>query len=169
MSINFFYADSPNPVTHSARDFFTTSHILLEFQRSYHEHVYPHTNAEASVFEFVFQSPKSQIGGTVVDLKVLFVKLELKLVSKSGAAKENTTETQTKRTFLFNNLGQSLFQKVEVELNGASDFSANNLHPYRSILEVDLSHERVTKEGLLGTQGRFYDHHPSDIDDETNF
>ena len=43
---------------------------------------YPHTNADAPVLEFQFQGPETEIVGTVVDLKNLPVKLELKVVNK---------------------------------------------------------------------------------------
>ena len=58
--------------------------------------------------------------------------------------KKGTAETQTKRSVFMNNLGQRLFQNVEVALNGTSVSSSNNLHPFKTILEVDLSHEPVT-------------------------
>ena len=95
MSTNFIYAEPPNSVTHSALDFFKSSQILIDFQRSYQEHVHPHTsfralntNAHVPVLEFEFQGPKTEIGRTVVDMKNLFVQLELKLVDKSGAVKK---------------------------------------------------------------------------------
>ena len=166
MSTNFIYADPPNSVTHSALDFFTTSRILIDFQRSYHEQVYPHTNADAPVLEFEFQGPKTEIS---IDLKNLFLKLVLKLVHKTGVVKKDgTAEAQTKRPLFINNLGQSLFQNVEVILNGTSVSSSNNLHPYKAILEADLSHEPITKEGILRAQGYFYEPDPSDINDETD-
>ena len=169
MSTNFIYADPPNSVTHSALDFFTTSRILIDFQRSYHEQVYPHTNADAPVLEFEFHGPKTEISGTVIDLKNLFLKLELKLVHKSGVVKKDgTAEAQTKRPLFINNLGQSLFQNVEVILNGTSVSSSNNLHPYKAILEAALSHEPIAKEGILRAQGYFYEPDPSDIIDETD-
>ena len=169
MSTNFIYADPPNSVTHSALDFFTTSRILIDFQRSYHEQVYPHTNADAPVLEFEFQGPKTEISGTVIDLKNLFLKVELKLVHKSGVVKKDgTAEAQTKRPLFINNLGQSLFHNVEVILNGTSVSSSNNLHPYKAILEADLSHQPITKEVILRAQGYFYEPDPSDINDETD-
>ena len=83
MSTNFMYADLANSVAHSALDFFT-SQMLIDFPRSYHEKVYPHTKADAPFLEFHFQGPKTEIDGTVVDLKTLLVKLKIKLVNKVG-------------------------------------------------------------------------------------
>ena len=169
MSTNFIYADPPNSITHSVLDFFTTSPILIDFQRSYHEQFYPHTNADAPVFEFEFQGPKTAISGTVIDLKNLFLKLEVKLVHKSGVVKKDgTAEAQTKRPLFINNLGQILFQNVEVILNGTSVSSSNNLHHYKAILEADLSHESITNERILRTQWYFYEPDPSDNNVETD-
>ena len=55
MSTTSVYADPPDSVTHSALDFFTTGQILIDFQRSYHEHVDQHKHADAPVLEFEFQ------------------------------------------------------------------------------------------------------------------
>ena len=164
MSTNFIYADPPNSVWHPALDFFTTSQILIDFQRCYHEQVYPHTNADAPVLEFEFQGPKTEISGTVIDLKNLFLKLEVKPVHKNGAVKRDGT----KRRLFINNLGHNLFQNVEVVLNGTSVSSSNLLHPYKAMLDVDLSHEPIIREGILRTQGYFYGPDPSDIDDGTD-
>ena len=65
-------------------------------------------------------------------------------------------------------LGESLFQNAEVVLNGTSGSSSNNLHLYKAILEADLSHEPITKGGILQTQRYFYEPDPSHINDETD-
>ena len=57
---------------------------------------------------------------------------------------------------------------MEVVLNGTSVSSSNNLHPYKAILEPDLFHEPITKEGILRAQAYFYEPDPSDIIDETD-
>ena len=51
----------------------------MDFQRGYHEDVFPPTSADAPVLEFDFQGAKTDIGGTVIDLVNLFLKLEVKL------------------------------------------------------------------------------------------
>ena len=103
--------------------------------------------------DFEFQDPKTEISGTVIDLKNLFVKLELKLVHKSGPAeKDGTAEAPTKRSLFANNLGQSLFQNVDIILNGKSVSSSNNLQPYKAILEADLYQEPITKDGKKNTR-----------------
>ena len=104
MSTDLLYVDPPNSVIHSALNFFTTIQVLIDFERSYHEQVYRHTSLDAPVLRFEFQGPKTEIGGTVVDLKKLLIKLKLKLDNKSGAAKKGTAETQTKRSLCINNL-----------------------------------------------------------------
>ena len=117
--------------------------------------------------EYEFQGPEIEIGWTVFDLKNLVVKLQLRLVNKSGAVKKCRPEMQTKQPVSINNLGQDIFQSVEILLNSTSVSSSNNLHPYWATLDTDLSHEPVTTEGILRTQKQFYEPDPSDIDDET--
>ena len=63
---------------------------------------YPHTNADAPVLEFQFRGPETEIGGTVVDLKNLPVKLELKVVNKNRTVVKVTAEAQSKRPLFFN-------------------------------------------------------------------
>ena len=169
MSTNFIYADAPNSVTHSASDFFTTSRILADFQSSYHKQVFPNTNVDEPVLEIEFQGPKTEISGTVIDLKNLSLKLDVKLVHKSRPVKKDgTAEAQSKRPLFINNLGQSLLQNVEVFLNDTSVSSSNNLHSNKAILEAHFSHEPITKEGILRTQGYVYESDPSDINDQTD-
>ena len=169
MSTNFIYADAPNSVTHSALNFFTTSRIVTDFQSSYHKQLYPHTNVDEPILEIEFQGPRTEISGTAFDLKNLSLKLEVELVHKSGPVKKDgTAEAHNKRPLFINNLGQSLFQIVEVFLNDTSVSSSNNFHPNKAILEADLSHEPITKEGILRTQGYFYEPDPSDINDQTD-
>ena len=105
----------------------------------YLEQVYPHTNADELVLELEFQRQKTEVGGTVVLLKNLFVKFKMELVNRSGAVETGTAETQAKRLLLINNLGQSLHQNVDVVSNGTTVSSSVNLHPYKAILQADLS------------------------------
>ena len=168
MSTTFIYADPPDSVTHSALDFFTTSQNLVEFQRSYHEHVDLHTNADAPVLELEFQYPKTEINGTLIGLKNLFVNFEVKLIDKCGLAKKGTAEAQTKRTLFINNMAQSLFQNVDVVLNGTIVSPLNNLRPYKAILVADLSQAPITEERILRTQWYLHGPDPSDVNDETD-
>ena len=93
----------------------------------------------------------------------------MKLVHKSGLAKKDgTAEAQTSQPLFINNLGQSLFQNGEVVLNGTSVSLSNKLHHYKATLEADLSHEPAKKEGILQTEGYFYDSDPSDMNGETD-
>ena len=80
----------------------------------------------------------------------------MKLVNKYGAVQKSTAKTQIKWRLSINNLGQSLFQTVKVVLNGTSVSSSNNLHTYKAIIEADLPHEPVIKEGTLRKQPYFF-------------
>ena len=50
------------------------------------------------------------------------------------------------------NIANSLWQNVEVFLNGTMVSSSSNLHPLKSILEADLSYDLTTKQSIMATQ-----------------
>ena len=68
-----------------------------------------------------------------------------------------------------NNLGQRLFQDVEVVLNGTTVSSSNNLHSSGARFEADLSHDPVKTEGILRAQNYSYEAGQSEINHETEF
>ena len=157
MSTSFVYADPPGYATHSALDYFTTSQILIDFQRGYDEIVYPPSNPDGPVLEFEFQAPKTEVGGSVVDLKNIFLKLEVQLEKHTGTAADQNAVLP----IFINNLGQSLFQNVEILLNGTQVSTSLNLHPYKAMLEADLSYDPAAKHGILCSQGYYYEPDPT--------
>ena len=161
MSSSIVFADPPTPTTHSCLDLFTTGEILVDIQRGYDEPVYPPTQSDAPVLEFEFTGPKTEVTGTFIDTKNIFLELEVQLVPTMPAAKP-----ENKPVFV-NNLAHSLFQNVEVFLNGTSVSSANNLHPYKSIMETDLSFAPHAKEGVMVCRGYEFEDDPTNFDDDS--
>ena len=161
MSSSIVFADPPTTITHSCLDLFTTGEILVDIQRGYDEPVYPPTQSDAPVLEFEFTGPKTEVTGTFIDTKNIFLELEVQLVPTTPAAKP-----ENKPVFV-NNLAHSLFQNVEVFLNGTSVSSANNLHPYKSIMETDLSFAPHAKEGVMVCRGYEFEDDPTNFDDES--
>lgn len=184
---SFVYADPPSSVTSSNLDMFTSSQVLVDFQRSYEEICFPPANSDGPVLEFEFKTPKTEYGGTVVDTRNIIVNLELQLIDliKSGGGGDDTTADaaeestaaaatddskaiETNRPIWVNNLSQSLFQNIEIYLNGTLVSSSNNLHPYKSILEADLSYDPHYKNGYLATQGYVFEDNPKNFSDSTD-
>ena len=75
------------------------------------------------MLQFVFQGAKTDIGGTVIDLVILFLKLDVK---KKFVGRDDDDDVTDKKPVFVNNLMHSLFQDVEVSLNGTPVSSANN-------------------------------------------
>ena len=98
------------------------------------------------VLEFEFTGAKTDIGGTVIDLVNLFLKLDVKLKHLSNSNTESDDDVSKKPVFV-NNLMHSIFQNVEVALNGTPVSSSNKLYPYRALVEAELSHNKSCKEG----------------------
>lgn len=157
-SSTFVYADPPQSATHSALDLFTTPQVLMDFHKASDVQVFAPTNANEPLLEFSYTTPKTDVSGSVADLKNTYLKLELQLVrAKTG---DTTDDPKKLRPIFVNNLGQSLFSNVEVELNGTQVSNSNGLHPYKAILEADLSYDFDAKQGWLACQGYAYEGEP---------
>ena len=124
MPDSFVFSEPPEPGMHSGLSLFGASEILVDFQRGYHEEVYTPTSADGPVLEFDFQGAKTDIGGTVIDLANLFVKLDVEL---NYASKEKAEDVADLKLTFVNDLMHSLFQNVEISLKRTSISSANNL------------------------------------------
>ena len=144
MPDSFVYSEPPVPGMHSGLSLFGASYVLVVFQRGYHEEVFTPTSADGPVLEFEFQGAKTDIGGTVIDLVNLFVKIDVKL--KFVGKEKAEAVADLKPTFV-NNLMHSFFQNVEISLNGTPISSANNLYPNKALVEAELSHNASCKEG----------------------
>ena len=152
---------------HSGLSLFGTSEILVDFQRGYHEEVFTPNSADGPVLEFDFQGAKTDIGGTVIDLVNLFLKIDVKMKFTCKDA-DADLEVEKKPVFV-NNLMHSLFQNVEISLNGTPVSSANNLYPYKALVEAELSHNASCREGWLRCQGYEFEEDPKDVSDGKAF
>ena len=173
MSHSFTYADPPVSATSSMLDLFGTSQVLVDFVRAYDEQIFPPTNSDGPVLEFEFQAPRTDISGTVADLNNILLKMELLLIKKSSGEaavrkkKSDGTDGEPLPIFV-NNIANSLWQNVEVFLNGTMVSSSSNLHPYKSILEADLSYDLTTKQSIMATQGYSFEPDSSDFNNLKN-
>ena len=136
----FVHSEPPVPGMHSGLSLFVTSEILVDFQRGYHEEYFTASSADGPVWEFDFQW--ADIGGTVIDLVNLFLKLEVKM---KFVGRDEDDDVTDKKLVFENNLLHSLFQNVEVSVNGTAVSSANNLCPYKALVEAELSHNASCK------------------------
>ena len=148
---------------HSGLSLFGTSEILVDFRRGYHEEVFTPNSAEG----IDFQGPKTDIGGTVIDLVNLFLKIDVKM-KFTGKDADADLKVEKKPVFV-DNLMHSLFQNVEISLNGTPVSSANNLYPYKALVEAELSHNSSCKEGWLRCQGYEFEEDPKDVSDSKAF
>ena len=166
MPDSLVYSEPPVPGMHSGLSLFGASEILVDFQRGYHEEVFTPTSADGPVLEFDFQGAKTDIGDTVIDLVNLFVKLDVKL---KYVGKEKAEDVADLKPTFVDNLMHSLFQNVEILLNGTPISSENNLYPFKALVEAELSHKASYKEGWLRCQGYEFETDPGDIADGEGF
>ena len=79
MPDTFIHSEPPISGMHSGLSLFGTSEILVDFQRGYHEKVFSPNSADRPVLKFDFQGAKTDIGGTVIVVVNLFLKLDVKM------------------------------------------------------------------------------------------
>ena len=167
MPETLIYSEPPTPGMHSGLSLFGASDILVDFQGGYHEEVFTPNSAEGPVLDFDSQGSKTDIGGRVIDLVNLFLKLDVKM-KNTGKETEADFKIGKKPVFV-NNLMHSLFQNVKISLNGTPVSSANKLYPYKALVEAELSHNASRKEGWLRCQGYQFEDNPGDVADGEAF
>ena len=142
MPDSFVYSELPVPGMLSELSLFAASEILVDFQWGYHDGIFTPTSADGPVSEFEFQGAETDIGGTVIDLVNLFVKLNVKL---KYVGKEKAEDVADLKPTFVNNLMHSFFQNVEISLNGTPISSANNRCAFKALVETELSHNAYCK------------------------
>ena len=93
----------------------------------------------------------------VIDTRNIYMSLELSL-EQITSGKDTAA---TIRPYFINNIAHSLWQNVEVFVAGTQVTNANNLYPFKSIVEADLSFEPSAKTGILACQGYSYEPDPT--------
>ncbi len=152
--------DIPQAATHSSLDIFENPSILVNFDASNVQEIYPTTSVSGPNLDFSVRTDRN----VFLDMQ----HIELKLAVKILAAGDKTLDTEGKDSVLFvNNILHSLFSNCEVYLNGELVSSSNGLYPHKAYLETEVSHGLECKRGILFCQGYTYEHNPGDVTSST--
>ena len=98
-----------NPVTHSALDFFERPALLINYEGSFDQEVFPHVGCRGPQLDFFVTSDNKNC----IDLNRICLRLDIKFYNLDGK------DAATSDNLLFsNNTLHSLFSHVEFFLNG---------------------------------------------------
>lgn len=151
-----------------ATDFFSTPPVMLSEEESYYMKVFPVTsidNQAPIIYEFDVDD------GHYADLNNCFhyVRLRLMKGDRTSEIEENRdandaviADGDEQKVAPINYFGNTLFENIELYLNGELIESGNNLYPYKSFMQTFLSYGSETKDNQLALSGYYPD--TGDID-----
>ena len=136
-----------NPVTHSALDFFERPSVLINYEGSFDQEVFPHVGCRGPQLDFFVSTDNKNC----IDLNRICLDVEVSLYNPDGK------DAATPDNILFaNNTLHSLFSHVELFLNGKLISSSNNNYHHAAFVETELTTDPTSKETWARCQGYQY-------------
>lgn len=137
-----------NPVTHSALDFFERPSVLINYEGSHDQEVFPQVGCRGPQLDFVVTSDNRNL----IDLNKVTLDLECAIYEKDG----KTPAEEQVPVCLTNNTLHSLFSHAELFLNGILISSSNNAYHHSAFVETEITTDLNAKATWAETQGYFY-------------
>ena len=136
-----------NPVTHSALDFFEGPSVLINYEGSFDQEVFPHVGCRGPQLDsFVTSGNKN-----CIDLNRICLGLDVKLYNP------DEKDAATPDNLLFsNNTLHSLFSDIEIFLNGKLITISNNNFHHAAFVGTELSTDPVSQRTWTVYQGYRY-------------
>ena len=138
-----------NPVTHSALDFFERPNVLVNYEGSFDQEVFPHVGCRGPQLDFFVNAENKNC----IDLNRICLSLEVCLCQPDGTEKVKPADVEL--TFANNTL-HSLFSHVEMFLNGKLISSSNNNYHHLAFIETELTTDIASKRTWAPCQGYRY-------------
>lgn len=147
-----------NPVTHSALDFFERPSVLINYEGSFDQEVFPHVGCRGPQLDFFITADNKNC----IDLNRICLAIEVCLYEPDG--KDKLKPGALNLTFANNTL-HSLFSHVEMFLNGKLISSSNNNYHHLAFIETELTTDMGSKHTWAHCQGYRYRANPeSDLE-----
>ena len=135
-----------NPVTHSALDFFERPSVLVNYEGSFDQEVFPHVGCRGpQLYFFCNRRNKNSI-----DLNRIYLSLEVCLYQPDGT--EKVKRANVELTFANSTL-HSLFSHVEMFLIGKLISSSSNNYHHLAFIETELTTNIASKRTWAPCQG----------------
>ena len=137
------------PVTHSALDFFEQPTVLINYEGSFDQEVFPHVGCRGPQLDFVVSAENKNC----IDLNRLCLALEVCIYGPDG--KDKIKPADVDLTFA-NNILHSLFSHVELFLDGKLVSSSNNNYHHLAYIETELTTDIASNMTWAQCQGYHY-------------
>ena len=137
-----------NPVTHSALDFFEKPSVLINYEGSFDQEVFPHVGCRGPQLDFFVTADSKNC----LDLNRICLSLEVTLYKPNGTDRLNGSEN----IIFANNTLHSLFSHVELFLNEKLISSSNNNYHHSAFVETEISTNTTSKATWARCQGYQY-------------
>ena len=138
-----------NPVTHSAPDFFQRPSVLINYERSFDQEVFPHIGCRGPQSDFFVTAGNSNC----IDLNRICLAIEVCLYQPDGTEKVKPADVDL--TFANNTL-YCLFSHAEMFSNGKLISSSYNNYNHLAFIETELTTGIASKLAWVQCPGYKY-------------
>ena len=138
-----------SPVTHSALEFFEKPNVLINYEGSYDQEVFPHVGCRGPQLDF-FVSAESK---NLIDLNRIILNVKVGIYQQDGKDRLKVNE----QNIVFgNNTLHTLFSHAELYLNGKLISHSNNCYFHSAYIETELTTDSEAKTTWAKCQGYNY-------------
>ena len=141
--------DIASPDTHSALDFFEKPSVLINYEGSYDQEVFPHVRCRGPQLDFFITAEAKSL----IDLNRILLSVKVGIYTEDGETRAKVNE----HPIVFsNNTLHTLFSHSELYLNGKLISHSNNCYLHSAFIENELTTDTERKETWAKCQGYMY-------------
>ena len=120
-----------SPVTHSALDFFEKPNVLINYEGSYDQEVFPHVGCRGPQLDFFVTAEAKNL----IDLNRIMLSVKVGVYTEDG---KNRAKTNEYPISFSNNTLHTLFSHAELYLNVKLISHSNNCYFHAAFIETEL-------------------------------
>ena len=138
-----------SPVTHSALDFFEKPNVLINYEGSYDQEVFPHVGCRGPQLDFFVTAEAKNL----IDLNRIPLSVKVAVYTEDGKTRAKVND----HPIVFsNNTLHTLFSHAELYLNGKLISHSNNCYFHAAFIETELTANTDGKQTWTKCQGYDY-------------
>ena len=141
-------SDVAQQVTHSALDFFEKPSVLINYEGSHDQEVFPQVGCRGAQLDFVVTSDNRNL----VDLNKIVLDIDCTIYKADG----KTPAEEVLPVCFANNTLHSLFSHAEVFIDGILVSSSNNTYHHAAFIETEMTTDLDAKATWARCQGYEY-------------
>ena len=142
-----------SPVTHSALDFFEKPTVLINYEGSYDQEVFPHVGCRGPQLDFFVTAEANSL----IDLNRILLSVKVGVYREDGKTRAKVNQ----HPIVFsNNTLHTLFSHAELYLNGKLISHSNNCYLHAVFIESELTAETDSEEKETWAKCQGYDYWP---------